>query len=90
MRTAAAHPDQAAALAAFHGPLGVDGPSSFAEITTQVHFGHAESDLTPEALGELNRSLGTAKTTACGNSYVATARTTARMCTRRSTGRMPR
>jgi carboxymethylenebutenolidase len=61
MRTAAAHPDQVAALAAFHGPVGVDGPGAFAGITAQVHFGHAESDLTPEALGELNRALDAAK-----------------------------
>jgi carboxymethylenebutenolidase len=59
-RTAAAHPDQVAALAAFHGPV-VDGPGAFAGITAQVHFGHAESDLTPEALGELNRALDAAK-----------------------------
>jgi carboxymethylenebutenolidase len=60
-RTAAAHPGQVAALAAFHGPVGADGPDPFAEITAQVHFGHAESDLTPEALGELNRALDAAK-----------------------------
>ncbi|MER5779081.1 dienelactone hydrolase family protein [Streptomyces sp. NPDC002039] len=56
-RTAAAHPGRVAALAAFHGPVGADGPGAFAGITAQVHFGHAESDLTPEALGELNRAL---------------------------------
>ena len=61
MRTAAAHPGQVAALAAFHGPVGVDGPGAIAEITAQVHFGHAESDLTPEALGELNRALDAGK-----------------------------
>ncbi|GGU15977.1 dienelactone hydrolase family protein [Nocardioides albus] len=61
VRTAAAHPDQVAALAAFHAPVGVVGPDGFAEITAQVHFGHAESDLTPEALGELNRVLDAAK-----------------------------
>lgn len=61
MRTAAAHPGQVAALAAFHGPVGAVGPDAFAEITAQVHFGHAESDLTPEALGELNSALGAAK-----------------------------
>ncbi len=61
MRTAAAHPGQVAALAAFHGPVGVDGPDTLAQITAQVHFGHAESDLTPKALGELNRALDVAK-----------------------------
>jgi carboxymethylenebutenolidase len=61
MRTAAAHPGQVAALAAFHGPVGADGPDALAEITAQVHFGHAESDLTPESLGELNRALDVAK-----------------------------
>ena len=60
-RTAAAHPGKVAALAAFHGPVGADGPGAFAEITAQVHFGHAESDLTPEALGELNGALDAAK-----------------------------
>ncbi|MET9529746.1 dienelactone hydrolase family protein [Streptomyces sp. NPDC006649] len=61
MRTAAAHPGQVAAIAAFHAPVGADGPDTLSEITAQVHFGHAESDLTPEALGELNRALDAAK-----------------------------
>ncbi|GGY16580.1 dienelactone hydrolase family protein [Streptomyces tanashiensis] len=56
-RTAAAHPGQVAALAGFHGPVGADGPSLLSGLTAQVHFGHAETDLTPEALGELNRVL---------------------------------
>ncbi|MGW2381006.1 dienelactone hydrolase family protein [Streptomyces sp. NPDC001658] len=60
MRTAAAHPGQVAAVAAFHGPVGADGPGVLARITAQVHFGHAESDLTPEALDELNRALDAA------------------------------
>ncbi|MFJ1847476.1 dienelactone hydrolase family protein [Streptomyces sp. NPDC088146] len=59
-RTAAAHPGQVAALAAFHGPVGVDGPDSLSKLTAAVHFGHAESDLTPEALGELNQALDAA------------------------------
>ncbi|MFI9255128.1 dienelactone hydrolase family protein [Streptomyces sp. NPDC053069] len=59
-RTAAAHPGQVAALAAFHGPVGVDGPDSLSKLTAEVHFGHAESDLTPEALGELNQALDAA------------------------------
>ncbi|MFD4320737.1 dienelactone hydrolase family protein [Streptomyces sp. NPDC058548] len=60
MRTAAAHPDQVAAVAAFHGPVGADGPDLFAKITAQVHLGHAEGDLTPEALDTLNRALDAA------------------------------
>ncbi|UUU36571.1 dienelactone hydrolase family protein [Streptomyces sp. CA-210063] len=60
MRTAAAHPGQVAAVAAFHGPVGADGPDSLAKLTAQVHLGHAEGDLTPEALGELNQALDAA------------------------------
>ncbi|MFI6850810.1 dienelactone hydrolase family protein [Streptomyces sp. NPDC050416] len=60
VRTAAAHPGRVAAVAAFHGPVGADGPDALAEITADVHFGHAESDLTPEALDELNRALDAA------------------------------
>lgn len=59
-RTATAHPGQVAALAAFHGPVGADGPDSLSRLTAEVHFGHAESDLTPEALGELNQALAAA------------------------------
>ncbi|MEU0054464.1 dienelactone hydrolase family protein [Streptomyces sp. NPDC006309] len=60
VRTAVAHPDQVAAVAAFHGPVGADGPDSLAKLTAQVHLGHAEGDLTPEALGELNQALDAA------------------------------
>ncbi|WP_326809199.1 dienelactone hydrolase family protein [Streptomyces sp. NBC_01775] len=64
MRTAAAHPGQVAAVAGFHGPVGADGPDSlrrlFSELTAQVHLGHAETDMTPEALGELNQALDAA------------------------------
>ncbi|MFE9674466.1 dienelactone hydrolase family protein [Streptomyces sp. NPDC006259] len=60
MRTAAAHPGLVAAVAAFHGPVGADGPDSFSKLTAQVHLGHAEGDMTPEALGELNQALDTA------------------------------
>ncbi|WP_405845145.1 dienelactone hydrolase family protein [Streptomyces platensis] len=60
MRTAAAHPGQVAAVAGFHGPVGADGPDSLAKITAQVYLGHAASDLTPEALGELNQALDAA------------------------------
>lgn len=60
MRTAAAHPGQVAAVAGFHGPVGADGPDSLSKLTAQVHLGHAETDMTPEALGELNRALDAA------------------------------
>ncbi|MGW8489977.1 dienelactone hydrolase family protein [Streptomyces sp. NPDC055886] len=59
-RTAAARPGQVAALAAFHAPVAADGPESLLRLTADVHFGHAETDITPEALGELNESLDTA------------------------------
>lgn len=58
-RTAAAHPGQVAALAAFHAPVRAAGPDLH-RLTARVHFGHAETDLTPEALGELNRTLDAA------------------------------
>lgn len=57
VRTAAAHPDPVAAVAAFHAPVGAAGSESFSRITAQAHFGHAASDLTPETLGELNEAL---------------------------------
>jgi carboxymethylenebutenolidase len=57
MRTAAAHPGQVTAVAVFHGPVGADGLS---KLTAQVHLGHAEGDMTPEALGELNQALDAA------------------------------
>ncbi|MEU7133243.1 dienelactone hydrolase family protein [Streptomyces sp. NPDC046261] len=60
VRTAAAHPGLVAAVAGFHGPVGADGPDALAAITARVHFGHAEGDLTPDALGELNRALDAA------------------------------
>ncbi|WP_328609028.1 dienelactone hydrolase family protein [Amycolatopsis sp. NBC_00345] len=61
LRTAAAHPGQVAAVAGFHGPVGADGPDGLlARITAEVHLGHAEGDLTPEALGELNQALDAA------------------------------
>ncbi|MYX16268.1 dienelactone hydrolase family protein [Streptomyces sp. SID8374] len=59
-RTAAAHPDRVAALAAFHAPVGADGPDALAGITARVHFGHAEGDVTPDGLRELNRTLDAA------------------------------
>ncbi|MEV7404560.1 dienelactone hydrolase family protein [Streptomyces sp. NPDC091267] len=62
MRTAADHPDQVAAVAAFHpGSLVTDAPESphrlIPAITAQVHLGHAENDMTPEAISELNQAL---------------------------------
>lgn len=60
MRTAVAHPGQVAAVAAFHGPVSADGPDSLHRLTAEVHLGHAETDLTPEALEELNQALDAA------------------------------
>ncbi|AQS71480.1 dienelactone hydrolase family protein [Streptomyces pactum] len=60
VRTAAAHPGQVAAVAGFHGPVGADGPDGLRGLTGEVYLGHAESDVTPEALGELNRALDAA------------------------------
>jgi carboxymethylenebutenolidase len=58
--TAAAHPGRVAALAGFHAPVAAAGPGSLQRLTARTHFGHAESDLTPEALGELNKTLDAA------------------------------
>jgi carboxymethylenebutenolidase len=60
IRTAAAHPAQVAAVAGFHGPVGAAGPDILSRLTARVHLGHAEGDLTPEALGELNQVLDAA------------------------------
>ncbi|MFD9359413.1 dienelactone hydrolase family protein [Streptomyces sp. NPDC060031] len=65
MRTAAAHPDQVAAVAGFHpGPLVTDAPDSphrlVPKLSAQVHLGLAENDLSPEAFSELNQALDTA------------------------------
>ncbi|MCQ8186732.1 dienelactone hydrolase family protein [Streptomyces rugosispiralis] len=63
MRTAAAHPGQVAAVAGFHGPVGADGPDRrrlLSTLTAEVHLGHAETDMTPEALGQLNQALDAA------------------------------
>ncbi|GAA1983691.1 hypothetical protein GCM10009799_06330 [Nocardiopsis rhodophaea] len=51
MRTAAAHPEQVAAVAGFHpGPLVTDAPDSphrlVPNLTARVHLGLAENDLT--------------------------------------------
>ncbi|MCZ7415230.1 dienelactone hydrolase family protein [Streptomyces sp. WMMC897] len=61
VRTAVAHPGQVAADAAFHAPVAADGPENLRRVTARAHFGHAESDLTPEGrLAELNQSLDAA------------------------------
>ena len=60
VRTAAAHPGRVAAVAGFHSPVGAAGPDLLSGLTAEAHFGHAESDLTPEGLDELNEILGTA------------------------------
>ncbi|MEU9628654.1 dienelactone hydrolase family protein [Streptomyces luteogriseus] len=60
VRTAVAHPGQVAAVAGFHAPVGAAGPDSLRRLTAQVHFGHAETDLTPEVLAELNQALDAA------------------------------
>ncbi|WP_405779447.1 dienelactone hydrolase family protein [Streptomyces sp. NBC_00859] len=64
MRTAVAYPGQVAAVAGFHSPVGADGPDGlrrlFSTLTAQVHLGHAETDMTPEAVGELNEALDAA------------------------------
>ncbi|MEY9894187.1 carboxymethylenebutenolidase [Catenulispora sp. MAP5-51] len=63
LRTAAAHADQVAAVAAFHpGKLVSDAPDSVHRavvpaITADVHIGHAETDMRPEAVSELNQVL---------------------------------
>ncbi|MEU1347844.1 dienelactone hydrolase family protein [Streptomyces sp. NPDC005795] len=60
MRTAVAHPGRVAAAAAFHGPLAADVTDHLDELTAEIHLGHAEGDLTPEALAELNSTLDAA------------------------------
>jgi carboxymethylenebutenolidase len=65
LRTAAAHPDQVAAVAGFHpGNLVTDATDSphrlVPALTAQVHLGHAENDMTPDALRELDQALAAA------------------------------
>ncbi|MGX1708393.1 dienelactone hydrolase family protein [Streptomyces albidoflavus] len=64
VRTASAYPERVAAVAGFHSPVVASGPGGLhgllASITAEIHLGHAESDLTPEALGELNQALDAA------------------------------
>ncbi|MFF5494185.1 dienelactone hydrolase family protein [Streptomyces aquilus] len=71
-RTAVAHPGRVGALAAFHAPVAADGPDSLAGLTAEVHFGHAESDLTPETLGELDKALDAAGVTCTSEIYPGT------------------
>jgi carboxymethylenebutenolidase len=65
MRTAAAHPDQVAAVAGFHpGNLVTDAPDSphrlVPKLTAQVHLGLAGNDMTSESISELNQALDAA------------------------------
>jgi carboxymethylenebutenolidase len=60
VRTAAAHPGQVAAVAGFHAPVGADGSGTLSKLTAQIHFGHAESDMTAGALKDLNETLNAA------------------------------
>ncbi|MFC5030732.1 dienelactone hydrolase family protein [Streptomyces sp. DSM 41987] len=65
LRTAAARPDQVAAVAGFHcGNLVTAAPDSphrlVPKIAAQVHLGHAEHDMTSEAISELDQTLDAA------------------------------
>ncbi|WSQ33180.1 dienelactone hydrolase family protein [Streptomyces sp. NBC_01224] len=65
VRTAAAHPEQVAAVAGFQpSPLVTDVPDSphhlFPKLTTQVHLGLAEGDMTPETTSVLHQALDAA------------------------------
>ncbi|MDZ7930846.1 MAG: dienelactone hydrolase family protein [Rhodococcus sp. (in: high G+C Gram-positive bacteria)] len=62
IRTAAAFPDRVSAAASFHpGNLVTDKPDSphllLGDVTAAVHIGHADGDMTPEALDELERAF---------------------------------
>lgn len=72
LRTAAAHPGRVAALAAFHAPVNADGPAPFSRLTARVHLAHAEGDLTPESLADLDRTLATAGVEGTSEIYPAT------------------
>ena len=78
LRTAAAYPDQVAAVAAFHpGKLVSDAPESLHRevipaITADVHLGHAETDMRPEAVSELNKVLDAAGVTYTSEIYPGT------------------
>lgn len=72
VRTAAAHPDRVAAVAGFHAPVGAAGPECFSRLSAKAHFGHAASDLTPDALGELNQALDAAGVSCTSEIYPGT------------------
>ncbi|MZD06435.1 dienelactone hydrolase family protein [Streptomyces sp. SID5785] len=65
VRTAAAHPDRVAAVAAFHAPVAAAGPDTLARLTGHAHFGHAASDLTPADLTALNATLAEVTALTC-------------------------
>lgn len=77
MRTAAAHPGRVAAVAGFHGPVGADGPEALhrllSTLTAEVHLGHAATDMTPEALVELDQALDAAGVDHTSEIYPGTA-----------------
>lgn len=65
IRTAAACPDQVAAVAGFHpGALVTGAPDSphllFPKLTAQAYLGLAEGDMRPGAIDKLNKSLDAA------------------------------
>ncbi|WP_406089738.1 dienelactone hydrolase family protein [Streptomyces sp. NBC_01013] len=72
VRTAVAHPGEVAAVAGFHGPVGADGPDSLRRLTGEVYFAHAEADLTPEALAELNQKVEASGVTYTSEVYPGT------------------
>jgi len=77
MRTAAAHPDQVAAVAGFHpGNLVTNAPDSphrlVPKLTAEVHLGHAESDMKAEAISKLNQALDAAGVAYTSETYPGT------------------
>ncbi|RVU18926.1 dienelactone hydrolase family protein [Streptomyces antnestii] len=65
LRTAAAHPDEVAAVAGFHpGFVVTDTPESphrlVPTLKAEVHLGLAEGDMTPEIISELTQALDAA------------------------------
>ncbi|MET7761951.1 dienelactone hydrolase family protein [Streptomyces sp. NPDC005393] len=77
VRTAAAHPDQVAAVAGFHpGFLVTDAPDSphrlVSELTAEVHLGLSENDMSPEARTELEQALDAAGVTYTTEIYPGT------------------
>lgn len=72
VRTASLRPDRVAALAAFHAPVAAAGAEVFASLECGIVFGHAEGDITPDALGDVNRSLDAAGLTYVSEIYPGT------------------